>query len=156
MIVVLRGCRMLGWVLFLHILTATVWTGGHLVLAIAILPGVLKTKSPAELLRFEKAYERIGIPSLLVLVVSGAWLAYQKLPDVSAWLTFADPVSRLVGIKLILLGITFAFAIDARLRLIPRLTADRLGAMAWHIIPVTIVSVLFVFVGVSFRGHWIF
>ena len=63
---------MYGAILFLHILAATVWTGGHLVLAIAILPRVLRERSPAKLLEFESAYERVGIPALVVQVATSA------------------------------------------------------------------------------------
>jgi putative copper export protein len=116
---------MYGILLLLHVLAATVWTGGHLVLALTVLPRVLKEKSPSELLRFESGYERIGIPALLIQVVTGLWLAHRMIPDVSQWLAFDTPVSRLVGAKLTLLAITMALAADARLRIIPRLSEDR-------------------------------
>lgn len=145
-----------GALLLLHILAATVWTGGHLVLALTILPPALKKRSPADLLGFESAYEKIGIPALLVQVTTGLWLALQVSPDVSQWLAFEDPVSRLVGAKLLLLLATMAFAADARLRIIPRLSEENLSSLAWHIIPVTTISVLFVIVGVSFRTGWFY
>ncbi|HSF33789.1 MAG TPA: CopD family protein [Candidatus Tectomicrobia bacterium] len=147
---------MYGMLLLLHVLAATIWTGGHLVLALTVLPRVLKQQSPSELLRFESAYERIGMPSLLIQVATGVWLAYRMIPDVSQWFDFANPVSRLIGMKLFLLAITVAFAADARLRIIPRLSEDNLVSLAWHIVPVTAVSVLFVFVGVSFRTGWLY
>ena len=140
----------------LHVLAATVWTGGHLVLATAVLPRVLRNRSPDDLLTFESAYERIGIPSLLIQVVTGLWLAYRLVPNVALWFDLANPVSRPIAAKLVLLAITVAFAADARLRVIPNLTRDNLTSMAWHIIPVTIVSVLFVFVGVAFRTGWLY
>ncbi|MBL8169610.1 MAG: CopD family protein [Acidobacteria bacterium] len=143
-----------GILLLLHVLAATVWTGGHLVLALTVLPRVLKEKAPRELLRFESAYERIGIPALVIQVVTGLWMAYRMVPDVGQWFAFQNPLSRLIGFKLILLTITIAFAIDARLRIIPKLSEQNLTALAWHIIPVTLVSVLFVIVGVSFRTGW--
>ncbi|MFT3848558.1 MAG: CopD family protein [Propionivibrio sp.] len=145
-----------GLLLLLHILAATVWTGGHLVLALTILPRALKTKSVDELSRFESAYERIGIPALLVQVATGLWLAVQVAPDVAQWFAFADPVARLVGVKIVLLLTTIAFAADARLRVIPRLSANNLQALAWHVFPVTLVSVLFVIIGVSFRTGWFY
>ena len=74
-----------GILIFLHILGATVWTGGHLVLATAVLPRVLKERSPDELLRFESRYERIGIPALLIQVATGLWLAHQLVPDIGQW-----------------------------------------------------------------------
>jgi putative copper export protein len=145
---------MYGVMLLLHVLAATVWTGGHLVLALAILPRVLKARAPAELLRFESAYERIGIPALLIQVATGLWLAHLMVPNVSRWFDVDDPVSRLIGAKVMLLAITIAFAMDARLRIIPRLSGENLTALAWHIVPVTVVSVLFVVIGVSFRTGW--
>lgn len=145
---------MYGVLLLLHILAATVWTGGHLVLALTVLPRVLKEKSPKELLRFESAYERLGIPALLVQVATGLWLAHRLVPDVGQWLSFGSPISRLIGAKILLLGITVALAADARIRIIPKLSEENLTSLAWHIIPVTIVSVLFVIVGVSFRTGW--
>jgi putative copper export protein len=147
---------MYGAILLLHILAATIWTGGHLVLALAILPRVLSERSPAKLLEFESAYERVGIPALVIQVATGLWLAHRMVPELSRWLAFGDPVATLVGVKLLLLATTVAFALDARLRLIPRLSEKTLGALAWHIVPVTIVAVLFVVVGVSFRTGWFY
>ncbi len=147
---------MYGAILLLHILAATIWTGGHLVLAIAILPRVLRERSPTKLLEFESAYERVGIPALVVQVATGLWLAHRMVPELGRWLAFDDPVATLVGVKLLLLATTVAFALDARLRLIPRLSEQNLGALAWHIVPVTLVSVLFVVVGVSFRTGWLY
>ena len=142
--------------LLLHILAATIWTGGHIVLALAVLPGVLRRKAPAELLRFESAFEKIGIPALLIQVASGLGLAYRLLPDIHQWFAFSDQLSRLVGTKLALLALTILLAADARLRIIPKLSEENLTSLAWHIIPVTVVSVLFVVVGVSFRTGWFY
>lgn len=147
---------MQGVLVFLHILAATVWTGGHLVLATVVLPKVLRERSPEMLHSFESAYERIGIPALIVQVVTGFWLAYQLVPDVGQWFDFDNPLSRPIAAKIALLIITILFALDARLRLIPNLSRDNLNAMAWHIVPVTIISVLFVFVGVAFRTGWLY
>ena len=142
--------------LLLHVLGATIWTGGHLVLAIAILPRVLKQRSPQLLLQFESSFERIGIPALITQVITGIIMAETLLRANGGWFNFGDPVSRLVFVKLLLLALTAMFALDARLRLIPQLTEEKLPELAWHIIPVTIISVLFVIVGVSFRTGWLY
>jgi len=145
-----------GIIFLLHILAATVWTGGHLVLALTILPPALRQRSISELQWFESAYEKIGIPALIVQVVTGMWLAHRLLPDVVEWFNFYNPIARPIAIKLLLLFTTVAFALDARIRVIPKLTEERLTSLAWHIIPVTLVSVLFIIVGVSFRTGWLF
>lgn len=116
----------------------------------------MRERSPEELLRFESAYERIGLPALLIQVATGLWLSYRLLPEVGRWFQFADPISRVIGLKLVLLALTAGFALDARLRLIPRLSAGNLSALAWHIVPVTVLSVLFVVLGVSFRTCWFY
>jgi putative copper export protein len=143
-----------GIFILLHILGATVWTGGHLVLALTVLPRALASRSIDELRRFEAGYEWIGIPALFTQIATGLWLAHALVPEPSRWLSRGDPVGRLVGIKLLLLGATALLAADARLRIIPSLTPARLGTLAWHIVPVTIVSVLFVVTGVAFRTGW--
>lgn len=145
---------MFGFILLLHLLGATVWTGGHLILATVILPRAIRNRDVEGIRNFENAYEKIGIPALIAQIASGLWLAHRMLPDVSLWFQWHNPIARLVLFKLSLLGITALFAVDARLRVIPRLTPHNLESLAWHIIPVTIISVLFVVVGVSFRTGW--
>lgn len=152
--IVPRG--MFKFVIFLHILGATIWTGGHLVLAAVILPRALRKKSIEELRQFEAGYERIGIPALVVQVVTGFWLAHRYVPDISNWFRLDSPVSQIIVAKLAILLITVVLAIDARLRLIPKLSPERLPALAWHVVPVTILSVLFVYAGVSFRTASLF
>ncbi|MFY0651190.1 MAG: CopD family protein [Cyclobacteriaceae bacterium] len=147
---------MYGITLFIHIIAATVWTGGHLVLSCSVLPRVLRTKDLNYLSTFENGFEKIGIPSLILQVISGLYLAYRLLPDFSLWFDFYDPVSRVISFKLILLAITLGLAMDARLRIIPKLSEDNLRSLVWHIVPVTIVSVLFVLVGVSFKTGWFY
>ena len=137
--------------LFLHVLGATVWTGGHLVLALTWLPRVLRERSPEQLLRFEQGYERIGMPALVLQIVTGLWMAYQVVPSVAQWLSPDTPVARAIALKLVLLLCTALIAAHARLRVIPRLSADTLPLMAWHVGAVTLLSVGFVAVGVSLR-----
>ena len=73
--------------LFLHLLGAAIWVGGHLVLALGILPGALRRRDPQAIRAFEQVYERIGIPALLLQVVSGLWLA-------SLWLQYDEAIAR--------------------------------------------------------------
>lgn len=137
--------------IFLHVLGATVWTGGHLVLAFTVLPRALRQRSPQVLLDFEQGYERIGMPALLVQIVTGLWMAYLMVPDVASWFSAGTPVTRAIGLKLLLLLLTALIAAHARLRVIARLSPATLPLMAWHVGAVTLLAVCFVAVGVSFR-----
>jgi putative copper export protein len=142
----------LHWVVVgLHVLGATVWTGGHLVLATTILPAALRARDPAILLGFEQRYEKIGMPALLLQLVTGLWLAWQRAPGIDGWLAPDTPAERSVALKLSLLALTVALAASARLRLIPRLTPERLPELAIRIGLVTAASVGFVLAGLSFR-----
>jgi len=142
------------YVLLLHILAATVWTGGHLVLALRILPTVLNRRSASMLLDFEQRFEPLGMTALAIQILSGPWLA-QRLVPYSLWLSLGNPSSRMVVMKLTCLALTIAFALDARLRVLPRLRDDNVQAMVPHITSVTILGVLFVVAGVGFRtGGW--
>jgi len=142
-------------ILLFHLLGAAIWTGGHLILATLVLPKALRERSVTELMRFESAYEKIGIPALIIQIATGVWLARMRTPDLETLFDLADPNSRLVLLKLGLLALTAAFAVDARFRIIPNLTPEKLTALAFHVVPVTVISVLFVAVGVAFRsGGW--
>lgn len=144
------------YVLVIHILAATVWTGGHLVLALALLPKILRDRSVENLLAFESAYERWGMSALVIQVVSGLWLAYIRLPDISQWFTAGSFSARLIQLKLLLLALTLTVAMDARLRVIPRLSAETLPSMALRIRLITLLGVGFVIVGTTFRtGPWL-
>jgi putative copper export protein len=131
----------------LHVLGASVWVGGHLVLAIAVLPDAWRRRDLAFLQAFEARFEKVGIPALLIQVVTGVWLAYRLAPDAMAWVTFANPVAARVGIKLLCLLATVVLAVHARLRLIPKLTPDGIPLLALHIWGVTVVSIVFAVVG---------
>lgn len=136
--------------LFLHILGATIWTGGHLVLATTVLPRALRARRAAILMDFERGYEQVGMPALGVQVVTGLWLAHRLLGSPAHWLD-ATPLAHVVQFKLLCLAGTAALAIHAKTRVLPRLCDDNLPVMAWHIGGVTGFSVLFVLAGASAR-----
>lgn len=144
------------WLIVLHLLGASIWIGGHIVLSTAVLPRALQNRDPASLLDFESAFERVGLPALLLQVATGLWLAYLWLPRVSAWFALDTALSRLIAAKLVLLAATLVLALHARLRLIPRLDRDNLVVLAYHIIAVTIISIGFLLVGVGIRTHGLF
>lgn len=143
----------MGWyylVLSLHLLGAMVWVGGHLVLALSVLPRALRDRRAATVTEFEAGFERLGLPALAVQTLTGLWLAHHLLGGPGNWFD-STPVAHVVQVKLGLLAATVALAAHARLRLIPRLSDVTLPRLAWHIRAVTAVAVLFVFAGASVR-----
>lgn len=134
-----------------HILAATIWTGGHLVLATTVLPRAMRAKDASIVHDFEEGFEKLGIPALIAQVITGVWMGLQWFSTAAQWTDTGNPVARALLLKLALLAVTVALAAHARLRVLPNLTADRLRLLAWHIIPVTVISTLFVIVGVTLR-----
>lgn len=142
------------YVLFLHLFGASVWVGGHLILLFSVLPGALKRRDVQPVRQFERLYERVGIPALLIQVVSGFWLAGQWLPH-GQWLG-DSPVAHLIQAKLVLLGATVLLGVHARVALIPRLDEQRLPHLGAHILLITLTAVAFVWVGAGFRFGGLF
>jgi putative copper export protein len=147
---------MYGTLLLLHILAATIWTGGHIVLSVVVLPKVLRENSPEQLLSFESVYEKIGMPALLVQIITGLMLAHRMEPQIDQWFNMANPVSHTIAAKLALILLTLGFAANARFRVVPVLSENNLKVMAWHIVATTVFSILLVVAGVSFRTGWLY
>jgi putative copper export protein len=140
----------------LHLLGASIWVGGHLVLALSVLPRAMRANDPTVVRDFESGYERIGIPALVLQVVTGLWLAQRWMPDAADWLSPSTPQAHLILTKLVLLVVTAALGAHARLRIIPKLDASRLPALRAHIVAITTVGVLFLVLGVGVRTGGLF
>lgn len=134
--------------IFIHIICATIWTGGHLILSLAYLPKALKLNDFSIIESFESKYERIGMPALIILAITGIFMAAIYAPNLFLF-DFSDHYTKHITIKLGLLLCTIGLAIHARFFLIPK---KKLKPLSYHIIGVTILSVLFVFVGFSMRS----
>ena len=127
--------------LIIHLLAATIWVGGHLILCFRYLPKALKKKDPQVIMEFEKQYEPLGIPALLLLVITGILMAYDYNVTISTWFSFSNTIEKVVSIKLLLLLSTLLLAIHARFFLIPKLNTSNLLFMSLHIIILSFISV---------------
>ena len=142
---------MLNYILILHLLGATVWTGGHLILILVVLPKALSSRNIDGLMQFEQLFERVGMPALVLQIITGLWMAYQLLPNIAAWFKLDNDFSILISLKLLLLLMTVLVALHARFYRIPRLSIHTLKGFSIYIILVTLFSVAFVVVGTLFR-----
>ena len=137
--------------LFVHVAAASIWVGGHLVLAIGLLPRALSKRDPEIVLGFERVYERIGLPAMAVQIATGLWLALRLEPELAGWVEWDDPVGRTVCLNLACLAATIALALHARLFVVPGLDAARLPLLGAHIVAVTALALAFVWLGIAFR-----
>ena len=134
-----------------HALAATVWTGGHLVLDLGVLPKALRARDAGAIRAFEETFEPLGLSALAIQLVSGLWMVGIELPGYRGLLNPANPIGVLAGVKLFLLAATLGLALHARLRLIPHLRDDNLAPLAWHIRGITALAIAFVVVGAGIR-----
>lgn len=138
------------WLILLHVVGATIWAGGHLILTLGFLPRALKDKDITIIVNFETNYERIGIPALIIQVITGFWMLLYYVP-LNYWWSLDSPHHYYLWIKISLLVGTILLAVHARLFIIPKLTVQRLPSLAFHIVLATLLAVAFVITGLSFR-----
>lgn len=139
--------------LILHLLSASIWVGGHLLICFGYLPQALKKNDPKIILNYEKKYEPVGMSALVLLVITGILMAYQYGVTIEYWFQFSTPIEKVVSSKLVLLLLTVAFALSAQFRVLPKLRKgyDKLPEMAFHIISVTTIGVLMLIFGSYIR-----
>lgn len=130
-----------------------VWVGGHLYLAVCVLPSILRNNDVERLLKFEKSFEPLGMSALLFLVITGVWMSVQFGISWGKWFTFSSSMERVVSIKLILLFATFLLALSAQIRVFPKLKngVNKLPEMTFHIIMVTLLGVAMLVLGSFLR-----
>ena len=143
-------------IVLIHVLIATIWVGGHLILSIGFLPRALKQKDPAIIQQFESKYEPIGLPALVIQVLTGLWLGIFYDSQPLGWFTFRGSIATHLSLKVILVILTLLLAIHARFRIIPKLKSENLKALAFHIIAVTLIGVMLLILGVSIRTGGLF
>ena len=144
---------MYSYIVLLHILTATISVGGHLIMISTYLLESVQKKNPKILLAFIKKFGIIGNPSLIILILTGLYMGYEMLPSLSDLFSFKNHLDTLVSIKLILLLLLGILIANIKLQLVPKVKKNSkyLNILALNIVLLTFVAVLFVVTGLSFR-----
>jgi len=142
--------------LIIHLICASIWVGGHLLLVFGHLRKALKEKDQNIILDYERKYEPVGMTSLVLLVTTGIMMAYKYGVSIEYWFQFATPIEKVVSTKLLLLFLTVLFALSAQFRVLPKLknNPDKLPEMTFHILSVTLIGVVMLILGsfVRFGG----
>lgn len=123
---------------FLHLVGASIWVGGQLVLA-GMVPKVRKV-SPEALTTMARAFARIGWPAMAVMIVTGTWslAAVDSADRTSQW-------TITVAVKLLIVGFAvaatlvhsvgrskMAMALGGAIALIASIAAMYLGVLLSH------------------------
>ncbi len=135
--------------LIIHLICATIWVGGHLYVATIIIPSILKKRDAKRLLDFEKSFEPLGMPSLLILIITGVWMMYQYGVTFSDLFSFSTPIETAISLKVLFLLATVALAISAQSWVLPsvRKSPKRIPIVAGHVIMVALLGVALLTVG---------
>lgn len=134
-------------ILIIHLLAASIWVGGHLFLILRILPATLQQKDISILSDYRLKFGKIGMPSLLILVVTGILLAYDYNVPISDWFSFSNPIEKIISIKLLLLFTSLSLAVHAQKVVFPKLTSNRMLPAIVEIIIVTLIAVSMLILG---------
>ena len=134
-------------ILIFHLLAATVWVGGHLFLSIRYLPEALKKKDASVLVNFKDKFEPVGLPSLLILHITGILMAYHYDVTFTKWFSFSNGIEKIVSTKLLLLFISVGMAINAQLFVFPKVKSENLRPVAFQIITITVIGVAMLVLG---------
>lgn len=137
--------------LILHLIGAAIWVGGHLILTLTIFPPALRAQNPAPVREFERRYEFVGIPSLVLQVITGVFLASRWSPGLAGVLAPGSTADWFILVKLVLLLLTVIIAAHARYRVIPFLDETNLRSLAYHAYSVTLLGIAFLITGVAIR-----
>ncbi|HWS27870.1 MAG TPA: hypothetical protein VN259_15010 [Xanthomonadales bacterium] len=137
--------------LILHLLAAAVWVGGHVVLALGYAPEAIRSRDPRALLDNYQRMNRIALPALLVVIVSGLWLASNWLPQVGLWFELSMPIAVVILAKLLLLVLTLLLLAYLRLRVLTALTPDRVARLGLVFALLALLALASAAIGPSFR-----
>lgn len=142
--------------LFLHLIGASVWVGGHLYLLLRLMPNFVKRQQVREFLAFEKSYEPLGMAALLLQVITGVYMLHRIVP-LSLWFAPMGYVSALIYAKIGFLLLTLLTAMFARFFVVAKLEkgthTPRTMAVMWACVAlICLWSLGFVATGVAFRG----
>lgn len=137
--------------LILHLLGACVWVGGHLLLLIRYLPKAIKENESDIVKAFEKKFEPLGLPALLLQIITGILLAYHYNVRIENWFSFSYGIEKVVSIKLLLLLCTLVLAGHARIFIIPKLNNGNLMQLGIHILLINIIAITVLVMGTFIR-----
>ncbi len=137
--------------LILHLLGACIWIGGHLLLLIRYLPQAINENEPDIVKSFEKKFEPLGLPALLLQIITGILLAYHYNVRIENWFSFSNGIEIVVSIKLMLLLSTLVLAVHARIFIIPKLSSRNLTQLGIHILLINILAIAMLVMGTFIR-----
>lgn len=136
---------------YLHLIAASLWLGGTLLLALTTLPGLWRGAGPERLPGHLLATDRLNLGALAVLLASGYALAWHWLPDAAGWFQSDLRQADLIQLKWLLLIAAAALAGWARIYLLPTWTPSRRLALTVYLVGNLVIGLAMAWLGTRFR-----
>jgi putative copper export protein len=100
--------------LFLHVISASIWFGGYVALFFIVLPQAKREKKPEIFIEFERSFQKIGFPALLAQCITGPILAMHFYSNPIDWFKFQTPHQDHIASKIIFLVIIVILVLRTR------------------------------------------
>lgn len=137
--------------LVIHLLAASVWVGGHIILLFGFWFKAKSTKDINLIDQFRKRYELVGMPALIIVLITGVWMSSIFGITPGGWFHFNTPLERVVSLKLVLLICTMALAFSVQIFWFRKGKTPSFQVLSVLIWSVTIIGVSMLLLGTLFR-----
>lgn len=142
--------------LLFHVIGASVWFGGLMVLSCSILPRAKRAGDPGALANYLRHFLRVGYPALVVQVLTGPMMATRLIPKMSDWFAWENGTQDHIGSKIIMYPIIVIVAVQMQRKVLPRLEAGDGAAIksaAKYGHSLTFLSFLMLLTGISLHTY---
>lgn len=140
--------------LILHILGASIWIGGMLILTIGILPRAKKAKNSSIIKNFESSFHILGMVALTIQLLTGFRLAMIYAGGMKHLFDFANNhAAVLFAWKLVLIILTMLCFVMFKKKKLSNLTDDNISSLSLVIWVLTLLALGLMVLGLGFsRG----
>jgi len=137
----------------LHILGASIWIGGMLIMALGVLPKAKKAKSASLIKDYEGSFHILGMIALTLQFLTGFRLAMIYTGGMKGLFDFSNHLAVLFVWKLALLILTMVLFVVFKKKTLAKLTDENIGSASNMIWNITIFAIALMVLGLGFsRG----
>lgn len=137
----------------LHILGASIWIGGMLILALGVLPKAKKTNDATLIKNFESSFHILGMIALTVQLLTGFRMAMIYAGSMGNLFDFDNHAAVLFIWKLVLILITMGVFVVFKKKTLSKLTNENISSASSMIWILTLLAIALLILGLGFsRG----
>ncbi len=137
----------------LHILGASIWIGGMLIMALGVLPKAKKAKDAALLKNYEGSFHILGMIALTIQFLTGFRLAMIYAGGMKGLFDFSSHPAVLFIWKLVLILITMGLFVVFKKKTLSVLDNSNISSASTLIWVLTLISITLMVLGLGFsRG----